>query len=217
MPQTHLATGLKNPEPLNRHAFPGAVIHDVQRAKGSTIRQRVEHEIHRPPLARLARSRQRQAFGARQALTAPPAYMQTSLPKYAMHPLVIRDHALPRDQHMQPAVAIARADRRVGLQPSQQVGVVHAAAAPIAPRRGAQPDQPAGPTQARMLRVNQPPHRVAPRAGPYHFFATTAPARATAFVVAHRPWTSTVTTGRSGGPSAPAPTPRNVQCCSGRC
>jgi len=91
-----------------------------------------------------------------------------------MHPLVIRDDAITGDQRVESAVEVPRPNRGVRLQPSQQRGVVHASVSLIPPRRGTQADQATRAPKAGLLRVAEPPHRLAPSDGASHFFATSA-------------------------------------------
>jgi hypothetical protein len=90
-----------------------------------------------------------------------------------MHAFVIHDQAFALEQNMQAPVAEASADGGVGLQPRPDSKVGRVGPAPIAPRRRTEPDDPTGPSQTRAARL-QPPHRLAPSDGAYHFFATTA-------------------------------------------
>jgi hypothetical protein len=114
------------------------------------------------------------ALTPRDPSAAAPTHLQPGFAIHAMHALVIHDETFPGDQRVQPPIAIPRTDRGVRLQPCEELGVIHTAAALIPPRRRAQADDATGASQTGRMRVHEPPHRHALRHGAYHFFATTA-------------------------------------------
>ena len=160
---------------LDRHAFTRVVVDDVQRAKAPAVGQRVDHEVHRPPLAAITRARQRHTFGPRDPFPPTPADLEAGLAVHPMHALVVRDHTVTGDQGMEPTVPVPRTHRRVGLQPRQQLGVVGSSAAPIPPgRRYSDPTTRHARRRLVVRASTSHPTAYALRAGAYHFFATTA-------------------------------------------
>ena len=132
------------------------------------------HEIHRPALARTARQRQRHPLAAGEPLPPAATDLEARLAIHPVHAFVIRDEALAGDQRVQPTIPVPWPHGGMRLQTREQLAVVDPAVSLIAPRRGAQPDEPTRPPEAGLLRVHEPPHRPALGDGAYHFFATTA-------------------------------------------
>jgi hypothetical protein len=90
-----------------------------------------------------------------------------------MHPFVIHNQTISLEQDVQAPIPETGALGRVRLQSRQDGNVRRIGASLISPRRRAEPDHPTGPAQTRAARL-EPPHRLAPSDGAYHFFATTA-------------------------------------------
>ena len=139
----------QRPIDLDRDALPGEIVHDVQRAEAAPVRQRVDREIHRPPLQPLARRRQRHALGPRETFPSTPTHLQPGRAIDPVHPLVIHHQPFPLEQDVQASIPEARACRRVRLQPREHRGVRRVRPALIAPRRRAEPDHATRPSQTR--------------------------------------------------------------------
>jgi hypothetical protein len=159
---------------FNRDALPSEVVHDVQRPKRAAIGQCVGRDVHRPAFAAGARCGQRHALSSRDPFASTPSDLQPGLAIHPMDTLVIRDHPFTGDQGVQPTVTVAGPHGGVRLEPRQQLAVVHTVVSLIAPGRRTETDDPTGSAYTAGLRVHEPPHRHALRAGAYHFFATTA-------------------------------------------
>ena len=155
------------------HALACEVVHDVQGTEATPVRQRVGGKVHRPPLQSLARCRQWHPLCAGQPLSSPTSHLQAGGAINAMDPFMVHREAFACEQDVEPSVAEARPRRGVRLEPRQHGQVHGVRTSLIAPRGRTQTRHPTGPTQAGAARL-QPPHRLAPSDGAYHFFATTA-------------------------------------------
>ena len=91
----------------------------------------------------------------------------------AIDAFVIDLESFTLDEGMQATIAEAWPFAGVRRQAREQLGVDRIWLAFVPPRRRAQPDEPTRAPETRALR-SQSPHRLAPRDGAYHFFATTA-------------------------------------------
>jgi hypothetical protein len=100
---------------FDRDAFPRVVADDVQRAERTTVGQRVQREIHRPPFAASRRRGQRHAFAAREPLPSPTAHLQTRLPIESVETFVVHRRSVARDQDMQATISEATALRGVRI------------------------------------------------------------------------------------------------------
>ena len=164
----------QRPIDLDRETLPREVVDDIERPKGPSVGERVDHEVHRPALTGPARRRQRDALAAREPLAPTAADLQPGLAINRVDAFVIRDDAFATDQGMEPPVAEARALGGMCLEPRQQRAVVDTAPALVPPRGRAQANHATGASFTRAARLGKPPHHFALSDGAYHFFATTA-------------------------------------------
>ena len=89
---------------VDRDALARKVVHDIERAKAAAIGERIDHEIHRPALARTVWQCERHTLGTREMFPRTTADLETRGAIHTMHPFVIGDHTLARDQRVKPAV-----------------------------------------------------------------------------------------------------------------
>src|SRR5271169_2951381 len=158
---------------LNRDRLPREIIDDVQRPKGSSIRERVGGEVDRPPLIRPRRQRHRLARCRRYLLPLAPTHRERFLAVDPVHALAVDGPAFTAQQHVDAAVAVARPLARPGEDSLAQAPVVRPTRS-ILDRRAADRRKTAGSAATEPEGLLEEAHQASPALGLHHFFPSAA-------------------------------------------
>src|SRR6202049_3554640 len=96
---------------LDRHALPGAVVHNVEAATPSPGSQPVREKIHRPTQVRRPRLRQRFSLDQTDTLTLAPAHRQSGVAVDSIDALAVDRPTFAPQSQIHPAIAVSTAER----------------------------------------------------------------------------------------------------------
>ncbi|NIQ87293.1 MAG: AAA family ATPase [Acidobacteria bacterium] len=158
---------------FNGHALPRAVVHHVQRPESPPIRQRVGHEIERPPLVGTVRDGQRFSRCRRDALAALPPHRQALLPVDPVHPLAVHPVTFSPQEDVNPPVAVAGPLLGPVVNPGPKL-VLSLTTRDVREGRPADPSQSTRSPTTQPEGLDEEAHQASPAPGLHHFFPKAA-------------------------------------------